>query len=150
MVVQGFTLNVSLLPPSPSRLDSGLPATVPRLTPSFMPLSGVSLTPRHVTLNLSPYFLTLYLSYQPLPYLTPKSLSDTQSLLSVLSKSKVVHLQWIPGHSSLSGNDLADSLAKVGASLDPYTISVSLSPLISSQRLSIYTSWRSSVQSGLF
>ena len=35
------------------------------------------------------------------------------------------------------GNDLADSLAKVGASLDPSTISVSLSPLISSHRLSI-------------
>ena len=86
----------------------------------------------------------------PLPYLTPKSLSDTQSLLNVLSKFKVVHLQWIPGHSSLSGNDLADSLAKVGASLDPSKISVSLSPLISSQKLSLYTSWRRSVQSGLF
>ena len=78
----------------------------------------------------------------PLPYLTPKSLSDTQPLLNVSSKSKVVHLQWIPGHSSLPGNDLADSLAKVGASLDPSKISVSISPLIFSQRLS--------VQSGLF
>ena len=78
----------------------------------------------------------------PLPYLTPKSLSDTQSLLSSLSKSKIVHLQWIPGRSSLLGNDLADSLAKVGASLDPSKISVSLAPLISSQRLSLYTSWR--------
>ena len=55
----------------------------------------------------------------PLPYLTPKSLSNTQSLLNSLSQSKVVHLQWIPGHSSLPGNDLADSLAKAGASLDP-------------------------------
>ena len=73
----------------------------------------------------------------PLAYLTPKSLSDTQSLLNVLSKSKVVHLQWIPGHSSLPGNDLVNSLAKVGASLDPSTISVSLSLLISSQRLSL-------------
>ena len=86
----------------------------------------------------------------PLPYLTPKSLSDTQSLLYSLSKSKVVHLQWIPGHSSLPGNDLADSLANVGASLDPSKISVSLAPLISSQRLYLYTSWRRSVQSGLF
>ena len=55
----------------------------------------------------------------PLPYLTPKSLSNTQSLLNSLSQSKVVHLQWIPGHSSLPGNNLADSLAKAGASLDP-------------------------------
>ena len=85
----------------------------------------------------------------PLPYLTPKSLSNTQSLLNSLSQSKVVHLQWIPGHSSLPGNDLADSLAKAGASLDPSSISVSLAPLISSQRLSLYTSWRRSVQSDL-
>ena len=86
----------------------------------------------------------------PLPYLTPKSLSNTQSLLNSLSQSKVVHLQWIPGHSSLPGNDLADSLAKAGASLDPSSISVSLAPLISSQQLSLYTSWRLSVQSGFF
>ena len=86
----------------------------------------------------------------PLPYLTPKSLSNTQYLLNSLSQSKVVHLQWIPGHSSLPGNDLADSLAKAGASLDPSNISVSLTPLISSQRLSLYTSWRRSVQSGFF
>ena len=86
----------------------------------------------------------------PLPYLTPKSRSDIQSLLNVLSKSKVAYLQWIPGHFSLPSNDLADSLAKVGASLDPSNISISLSPLISSQRLSLYTNWRRSVQSGLF
>ena len=47
-------------------------------------------------------------------------------------------------------NDLADSLAKAGASLDPSSISMSLAPLISSQRLSLYTSWRRSVQSGFF
>ena len=86
----------------------------------------------------------------PLPYLTPKYLSNTRSLLNSLSQSKVVHLQWIPGHSSLPGNDLADSLAKAGASLDPSSISVSFTPLISSQRLSLYTSWRRSVQSGFF
>ena len=111
-VVQGFTSNlqsISLLTPSPSQLVSGLPITVPRLSPSYMPLSNVSLTPRHVALNPSPYLLILYLFYQPfllpLPYLTPKSLSDTQSLLNILSKSKVVYLQWIPGHSSLPGNN---------------------------------------------
>ena len=65
----------------------------------------------------------------PLPYLTPKSLSDTQSLLNFLSKSKIVRLQWIPGHYSLPGNDLADSLAKVGASLDPSKIQCPSHPL---------------------
>ena len=89
-------------------------------------------------------------SLYPLPYLTPKFLSNTQSLLNSLSQCKVVHLQWIPGHSSLPGNNFADSLAKAGASLDPSSVSVSLAPLISSQRLSLYTSWRRSVQSGFF
>ena len=69
-------------------------------------------------------------SLYPLPYLIPKSLSNTQSLLNSLSQFKVFHLQWIPGHSSLPGNDLVDSLAKAGASLDPSIISVSLPPLI--------------------
>ena len=86
----------------------------------------------------------------PLPYLIPKSLSETQSLLNSFSKSKVIHLQWIPGHFSLPGNDLDDSLAKIGASLDPSKISVSFAPLISSQRQSLFTSWRCSVQPGLF
>ena len=47
-------------------------------------------------------------------------------------------------------NDLADSLAKIGASFNPSKISVSLSPLICSERQSFYTSWRRSVQLGLF
>ena len=67
-VVQGYTLSVqsvSLPPPSPSRLDSGPPVIVPKPMPCFMLLSGVSLTPRHVRLNLSTYSLTLYLSCQP-------------------------------------------------------------------------------------
>ena len=103
----------------------------------------------------NPQIRQLTLRQQPttlcsLPYLTPKSLSNRQSLLHSLSQSKVVHLQWIPSHSSLPGNNLADSLAKAGASLDPSNISVSLAPLISSQRQSLYTSWRRSVQSGFF
>ena len=145
--MQGYTSNVqnvSLLPRSPSRLVSGLPVIVLKPLLSYMLLSGVSLTPRHVILNLSPSFPILYLSYQlslcPLPYLTPKSLSNTQSLFNSLSQSKIVHLQWIPDHCSIPGNDLADSLAKAGASLDPSSISVSLAPLISSQQLSLYTS----------
>ena len=67
-VVQGYTSSVqsvSLLPRSPSRLVSGLPVTVLRLSLSYMLLSGVSHTPRHVTLNLSPYFLIFCLFYQP-------------------------------------------------------------------------------------
>ena len=65
-VVQGYTSSVqsmSLLPRSP-RLVSGLPVIVPKPSLSYMLLSGVSFTPRHVILNLSPSFPTLYLSYQ--------------------------------------------------------------------------------------
>ena len=62
----------------------------------------------------------------PLSYLIHKSLSDTQSLLNVLFESKVFHFQWIPGHSSLPGNNLADSLATFGASLDASKILMSL------------------------
>ena len=96
-VLQGSTLSVqsvSILPPSPSQLHSGPPATVPRLTPFSMLLSGVSFTPRHVLLNLSPFdSICLSTLSAPLPYLTSKSLSDTQSLLNVLFESKVVHFQ---------------------------------------------------------
>ena len=72
-VVQGYissVQSVSLLPRSPSRMVSGLPVIVPRLSLSYMLLSGVSLTPRHVTSNPSLYFLICCLSYQPslLPY----------------------------------------------------------------------------------
>ena len=66
-VVQGYTSSVqsvSLLPRSPSRLVPGLPVIVPKPSLSYMLLSGVSLTPRHVISNLSPFFPTLYLSYQ--------------------------------------------------------------------------------------
>ena len=66
-VVQGYTSSVqsvSLLPRSPSRLVTGLPVIVLKPSLSYMLLSGVSLTPRHVISNLSPSFLTLYLSYQ--------------------------------------------------------------------------------------
>ena len=66
-VVQGYTSSVqsvSLLPRFPSRLVSGLPVIVLKPSLSYMLLSGVSLTPRHVISTLSPSFLTLYLSYQ--------------------------------------------------------------------------------------
>ena len=69
-VIQGSTLSVqsvSLVPLYPFQLHSDPPATVPRPMPfyQYMLLNGVSLTPRHVRLNLLPCSLTLYLSCQP-------------------------------------------------------------------------------------
>ena len=92
-VVQGYTSSVqsvSLLPHSPSRLVSGLPVTciVPKPLLSYMLLSGVSLTPRHVFLNLSHFFRLFICSINSLclpTIFTPKSLSNTQSLLNSLS-----------------------------------------------------------------
>ena len=66
-VVQGYTSSVqsvSLLPRFPSRLVSGLPVIMLKPSLSYMLLSGVSLTPRHVISTLSPSFPTLYLSFQ--------------------------------------------------------------------------------------
>ena len=89
----------------------------------------------------------------PLPYLTPKYPYPILNLFLTLylnPRLSIYNGYLVSGHSSLPGNDLADSLAKAGASLDPSSISVSLAPLISSQRLSLYISWRRSVQSGFF
>ena len=66
-VVQGYTSSVqsvSLLPRFPSRLVGGLPVIVLKPSLSYMLLSGVSPTPRHVISTLSPSFPTLYLFYQ--------------------------------------------------------------------------------------
>ena len=121
----------------------------------FMLLSGVSLTPRHVrtfesvTLFYDSLSVLSTLS-APLPYLTPKSLFDTQSLLNTLSDSKVIRFQWIPVHSSLPDNDLADSLAKVGASLDPiHNTTVSLTAYFLPTTIPLHQLETYGIQSGL-
>ena len=85
----------------------------------------------------------------PPPFLLPSSLSAVWSSLHTLYQSVRVSLQWIPGHSSLPGNDKADVLAKAGALLPPSAAPQSLSPLTAFFRHSLYSSWRSSVRSSL-
>ena len=75
------------------------------------------LSNRHLIL---PQFVLTTLS-TPLPYLILKFLTDTLFLNS-LSNFKVVYLQRIPGHSSLPGYDLADTLAKARSFHHPSTI----------------------------
>ena len=86
----------------------------------------------------------------PFPYLIPTSLTDTQFFLNSLFESEAFHLKWIFGYSSLPGDNLADSLAKIDATHDSSTIPLSILSLISYQRLSLYTRWRCNIQSGFF
>ena len=94
---QGYTSsvqNVSLLPRSPSRLVSGLPVIVPKPSLSYMLLSGVSLTPRHVILNLSLSFSILYLSYQL--SLAPTIFNPQISIKYTISSQLFIPIQGSP------------------------------------------------------
>ena len=77
-VVQGYTSSIqsaSLLPRFPSRLVSGLPVIVPKLSLFYMLLSGVSLTPRHVNFI---YYLLFRFFICPINSLCPPTIFNPQ------------------------------------------------------------------------
>ena len=61
-----------------------------------------------------------------------------------------IRLQWVPRHSFLPGNAVADELARRGALLAPSSIPCSLSPLFSCIRSCLFSDWRHIVSSKFF
>ena len=94
------------------------------------------------------YYLTLVLSSPP-SFLLSQILWQIRQELSSLSSCSI-RLQWVPGHSFLPGNDVADELARRGALLAPSTIPCSLSPLISRIHSCLFSEWRRTVSSKFF
>ena len=74
-------------------------------------------------------------------YSFAKNPTNIQSRLLV-TKTVELTFQWIPGHSHLSCNEVANFLAKVGASLPASGAPCSFSPLSVQLRLFLYTLWR--------
>ena len=94
----------------------------------------------YLTLALSsPPCLLLHLSFY---------LNLCQKLFSL--SSSCIRLQWVPGHSFLPGDDLADELARWRAILVPSVIPCSLSSLISRIHSSLFSDWRHTVSSKFF
>ena len=71
-----------------------------------------------------------------------------QKLFSLSSCS--IRLQWVPVHSFLSANNLADELARRGVLLLPSAIPCSLSFLIFRIHCSLFSDWRHTVSSKFF
>ena len=61
-----------------------------------------------------------------------------------------IRLQWVPGHSFLLGNDVADELVRRGALLSLSAIPSSLSPLTSRIHSYLFSDWRRTVSSKFF
>ena len=81
-------------------------------------------------------------------FLLPQSSWQIWQELSSLSCS--IRLQWVPRHSFLPGNDVADEPARRGALLAPSAIHCSLSPFISRIHSCLFSDWRRTVSSKFF
>ncbi len=86
---------------------------------------------------------------QPPPILLTSTLFDIFSLLERLSHICRIHLQWVPGHAGLEGNEAADELAAIGSSLSP-TTPLPLTAATHYFKSSIFSSWRDQVRCSFY
>ena len=97
------------------------------------------------------FYLTLVLSSPPCPlhFSSSQTLWQIWQKLSSLS-SCTIRLQWVPRHSFLPGNNVADELTRRGALLAPSATFCSLFPLISHIHSCLFSDWRHTVSSKFF
>jgi len=79
---------------------------------------------------------TLVPFYTAAAFLQLKSFWDIWDLSDSLFFRVALSFQWVPGHTGLPGNELADSLAKTGATLPFTRVPCPLAPAIANIRQS--------------